>query len=341
MKSRPTSVSAVLVLALAPAATMAGAVARPPVLDVHLHALAADAQGPPPLGMCTPMPGFSAWDPRRPYPEAFAELFEHPSCGDPVWSPTTDEALRDRTIAVMERLNVYGVLSGSADRVREWREAAPGRFIAGLGFQLTPEAPSPGELRERVRTGTLEVLAEVTNQYLGIGPDDDRMAPYWAMAEEMALPVGIHMGPGPPGAAYLGSTGYRARLGSLLLLEDVLVRHPGLRIYAMHAGFPLLDDALAALYAHPQLHVGVGVLVFTQPRAVFYRYLKALVDAGFEERILFGSDQMVWPEAIERGIRRIEEAPFLSESQKRAILYDNAARFLRLSGEERDRHRGR
>ncbi|MEX2530909.1 MAG: amidohydrolase family protein [Gemmatimonadota bacterium] len=109
----------------------------------------------------------------------------------------------------------------------------------------------------------------------------------------------------------------------------------------MHAGFPLLDDMMALLYAHPQVHVEVGVVVFTRPREDFYRYLRALVDAGFEDRIMFGSDQMVWPGAIERGIRVIEEAPFLEASQKRAILYDNAARFLRLSQDEMDRHRER
>jgi hypothetical protein len=56
---------------------------------------------------------------------------------------------------------------------------------------------------------------------------------------------------------------------------------------------------------------------------------------------MFGSDQMIWPEAVEYGIRIIEEAPFLSERQKRGILYDNAARFLRLSESERARHYGR
>lgn len=37
---------------------------------------------------------------------------------------------------------------------------------------------------------------------------------------------------------------------------------------------------------------------------------------------------MVWPGLIEE--RAIREAPYLSEEQKRAILHDNAARFLRL-----------
>ena len=115
-----------------------------------------------------------------------------------------------------------------------------------------------------------------------------------------------------------------------LLLEDVLVKHPKLRINVMHAGYPMLNDTLALLYAHPQVYVDTGVIVYTQPRPAFYRYLQALVDAGFGKRILFGSDQMVWPETIERAIAVIDEAPFLSPEQKRDIFYNNAARFLRL-----------
>ena len=76
-------------------------------------------------------------------------------------------------------------------------------------------------------------------------PDDERMAPYWALAEQLDLPVGIHIGPGPPGAPHLGFDGYRARLHSALSLEPVLARHPKLRVYIMNAGFPMIDDLLA------------------------------------------------------------------------------------------------
>lgn len=34
----------------------------------------------------------------------------------------------------------------------------------------------------------------------------------------------------------------------------------------MHAGFPMLDDLLALMYAHPQVYVEIGVIVYTQPR---------------------------------------------------------------------------
>jgi len=84
------------------------------------------------------------------------------------------------------------------------------------------------------------------------------------------------------------------------LLEDVLVRHPNLRIWAMHAGWPFADDTIATLYAHPRLYVDVGVICYAFPRQQFYDFLWRLVDAGFEKRIMFGSDEMAWPDALSR-----------------------------------------
>ncbi len=319
----------------------AAAQAQQPILDVHVHALPVDAQGPPPLGMCTPIPDFPAWDPARPYAETFLTLFKSPPCADPVWSPETDDEVLSQTVDAMERLNVIGVLSGPAEYVARWRAAAPERFIAGLTFQIGNDMPPVDELRAMHERGDLAVLGEVTNPYIGIAPDDPRMAPYWALAEELDIPVAIHVGPGPPGVAYLGSTGYAAHLHSALTMEEILFRHPRLRVYLMHAGYPMIDDLLAVLYTHPQVYVDVGVIVYSQPRDAFYRYLRSIVEAGFGKRVMFGSDQMVWPGVIERAVAVIEEAPFLDPEQKRDILYHNAARFLRLSEDEIARHHGR
>ena len=309
-----------------------------PVLDMHLHALAADDQGPPPLAMCTPIAEFPAWDPATPYGQTFMGLMKSPPCRDPIWSPTTDEEVMRRTIEVVERRNVYGMLSGPPARVATWMNEAPGRFIPGLGFNAVGPTVSVDSLRSLVESGRVEVLAEVGNQYSGLAPDDERMAPFWALAEELDIPVGIHVGPGPPGVIYLGASRYRARLHSALTMEPVLARHPRLRVYLMHAGFPLIDDLLVLLYAHPQVYVDIGVIVYTRPD--FDIYLKRIVDAGHANRVMFGSDQMVWPETIDRAIDRIQAADYLTPQQKRDILYNNAARFLRLPEEEIRRHHG-
>jgi len=178
------------------------------------------------------------------------------------------------------------------------------------------------------------VFGEWGTQYERIEPNDPRLELYWALAERLDIPVQIHVGTGPFGVIYMGSDGYRARMHSALTMEEVLVRHPKLRVYLAHAGYPMIDDLLAVLYAHPQVYVDTGVIVFTQPRAAFYRYLQKIVEAGFGNRVMFGSDQMVWPGVLERSVKVIEDAPFLTAKQKRDILYNNAARFLRLTPEE-------
>jgi hypothetical protein len=313
-----------------------------PIIDMHMHALSADEQGPPPLAMCTSAPEYPAWDPATPFGDLFIAESKTPACADPIWSPTTDDEVMNQTLAIAERRNIFGVLSGRAARVAAWVKTNPRRFIRGLIFRLSEKGtPSPAALRAMHANGELQVLGEVTNQYAGILPDDPRMEPYWALAEELGMPVGIHIGTGPPGAVYLGAAGYRARMHSALTIEEVLVKHPKLRVYIMHAGYPMIDDLLAVLYAHPQVYVDVGIIVYNQPRPAFYRYLQTIVDAGFTNRVMFGSDQMVWPGTIERSIAVIDEAPFLTRQQKRDIFYNNAARFLRLSEEEIARHHGK
>jgi uncharacterized protein len=316
-----------------------------PVIDMHMHAAVANGQGPPPLAFCLPMTAMPVWDPIRPY--ELSILSRDPKqlgCADPIVSPMTDDELMTQTIAAAERRNIYGVLSGPPARVDRWVQAAPRRFIPAADGEVgRKNTLSPDALRALHAKGRLAVMAEIGLQYAGISPDDPRMEPHWALAEELDIPAGIHIGPGPPGAIYRGrgNTNYRARLHSALTLEEVLVGHPKLRIYIMHAGYPMLDDLLAVLYAHPQVYVDTGVIVWGQPRPAFYRYLQGIVDAGFGSRVMFGSDQMVWPGVIEPSIQIIEAAPFLTEQQKRDILYNNAARFLRLSDAEIARHHGR
>ena len=304
----------------------------PPIIDMHLHAMRATDQGPPPLGLCAPITDYPVCESGQSWEAAFIAWLKRPPCTDPIWSPMTDHELMDRTLAIMERRNVIAVTSGPL--VHEWQAAAPDRIIPGLFFQGGEGMPPVDSVRADFEHGRFAVFGEVTIQYQGMAPSDSTFEPYLALAEEVDLPVGIHIGTGPLGAPYLGFERYRARLHSPLLLEEALLRHPGLRIYIMHAGWPMIDDLLAVLWTHPQVYVDVGVISFVLPRAAFHRYLQRIIEAGFGKRVMFGSDQMVWPEALECAIQAIETADFMTEQHKRDIFYNNAARFLRLSDEE-------
>ncbi len=325
---------------------------RAPIIDMHLHAKTAAAYGATGLPLCAPMLTIPTWDQRDPIGEGRNAAL---TCKAPLISPATDAQVRDGTILRMTRYNIFGVLGGSPELVAEWQHAAPGRFMAGLdlrfdpasaqGFVSTPSgAPArpftPDSVRALHARGTLQVLAELSNQYAGISPDDPRLDPYFALAEQLDVPVGIHIDGGGPGAAYNGTPGYRARLQNPFTLEEVLVKHPKLRVYVMHAAFPMIEPLEAMLLAHPQLHVELGYIASVEPRPAYYRFLRRLVEDGFGDRIMFGSDQMIWPGMIDEAVRALEQATFLTTSQKRAIFYDNAARFLQLSSAEMARHRG-
>jgi uncharacterized protein len=301
--------------------------ARPPIIDMHLHARKGDYSGAELPKLCVP-------------PDANAP------CPHPLVAVTSATQFMRDTLAVMTKRNIIGMVSGEPDTMAAWKAAAPDRIIVGSDLRILQgtadgrlKTRTPEELRALHAAGLLDVIGEVMAQYEGIAPSDARLEPYWALAESLDIPVGIHMGPGGPGDPYNGSPNYRARNSSALGLEETLVRHPRLRVYIMHAGYPFIADLRAVLFTHPQVYVDISAIVSGEPRAAFYRYLQELVEAGFGDRVMFGSDPGLWPSVIEASIEAIEQAPFLTPAQQRAILYDNAARFLRLSEQTIARHR--
>jgi len=252
----------------------------------------------------------------------------------------------------MQSLNIrYLFVSSLTADLAKWSAALDAsQFVPGLVlpcdtglapitgrpcFDSRSEFPDLTWLRRALKEGRIKALGEVEPQYVGMSPADPRMEPYWQLAEEFDIPVGIHLGAGPPGIAYdaspmpFKSPAFRIALGDPLLLEEVLLRHQRLRVYVMHDGWPQLEPMMALLSAHPGVYVDVAALQDERvvPRAGYYRHLRGLVDAGFAKRIMFGSD---FPAQVGPGIDAIMAADFLTPEQKGDVLCNNAMRFLRL-----------
>ena len=87
---------------------------------------------------------------------------------------------------------------------------------------------------------------------------------------------------------------------------------------------------IALMIVYPQVYADLGSINWYFPRAEFHAHLGALVRAGLGERVMFGWDQIYWPEAISMAVESTASAEFLSDAQRRAILHDNATRFFRL-----------
>jgi len=307
MRSLIRGFVAVVAIAVCQAPATVPARERPPIIDMHLHA-------------DLPPHDVTAGDPALCRPE--------PCQGDGRATANHAETLQ-KTLEAMDRHNIVKAFLSGVDPaiVQQWVDAAPGRFIAAP-FILQPGRPDPQTLRRAYAAGRFGGLGEIATQLAGVPPNDPALEPYFALAAEIDVPVLVHTaGIGP----YLPS--FRSAAGSPLLLEDVLVRHPKLRLFVENAGYPYQGEMIAMMYQYPQLHADVSTISWVIPRTAFYDYLEALVQAGLGKRLMFGSDQMRWPEKIGDGIEAIEQAPFLTEEQKRDILYHNAARFLRLEQE--------
>ncbi len=251
-------------------------------------------------------------------------------------APASVEEHVRQTLFIMSRYNiVLGVASGDLDTVEQLRKAAPERIWAGLSNGI------PGldiqSLRSRYKSGQLRIMGEVLAQYHGLSPSDLVLDPYFALAESLSVPACIHMGMSFPGITESESK-FRLSLGNPLLLEELLNRHSKMRVWIAHMGFPYLEETIGILNVYPRVQVDTGAIDWIEPG--FNSYLQQLITYGVEKRIMFGSDQMTWPDAIGRAVEAIENADFLSADQKRDILYNNAARFLRLTSEQIARHHG-
>lgn len=286
---------------------------RPPIIDMHMHTFQWDVLGdPPPPNQVT-----GVVPPAR-----------------------TDREAMEAYLEDMERYNIVKAVGfAQLEMVKMWASASPERIIGGIQFpnvqypgypKAVNEWPDIELLRAEYELGNLAVMGEITAQYSGVAPNDPQLEPYFALAEELDIPVCIHCALGPPGAPYGSHPKLRAAIGNPLLLEDVLIRHPRLRIYIAHAGHPYLDETKAIMWLYPNVYTDISVINWLFPRDDFYDYLESLIRSGFGKRIMYGSDQMIWPDAVGLSIESIESADFLSEEQKRDIFYNNAARFLRL-----------
>ena len=320
--------AALVAVVLAAPATVAQntSTSVPPIIDVHAHAMD-DAPWATP--MCPNTSKFTASDPKgQEGPIGWVQE----ECTPKLYPAAKGQYMKE-VLAEMERLNVTSVVFGDPASVQKWKDAAPARVIPGTSFGrgMQPGALVPvEELRGLFTKGGFKVMGEIGLQYQGLSPSDMSVDQYFALAEELDIPVAIHMGTGGSGRANVTSPKFRASLGDPLLLEDLLARHPKLRVQVMHAGYPMIDNMLALLQASSHVYVDLAGLIWSYPIKEVNRYIERLVDAGFQDRVMYGTDQLAWPKLMTYSISIIQNADYLTTEQKRDILHNNAARFLRL-----------
>jgi uncharacterized protein len=247
-----------------------------------------------------------------------------------VESPSSIELHLKQTIDQMNKNNIkFAVVSGSVKSVEKYVKA-DARFIPG--YADTENLIPVIEFEQLIKDGKLKVFGEVSGPYYGRTLNDPIYAPYLKICEQYNIPVAYHTGGGPPMTPYGCCPKFRVSLGDPFLIEDVLVRYPKLQVYLMHAGENFFENSVRMMKMYTHLYVDLGVILWVDPFVNEYavRLLKLAKQANVLDRVMFGSDQMVWPGAISKSVDFLNSLSFLTEQEKKMILYDNAKAFLKI-----------
>jgi hypothetical protein len=231
-----------------------------------------------------------------------------------------------------------GAISTSWDGQSTYRDQSDVSLLFGLMFPCPDgkvpysqqacfshgkDWPDPVWVEEQIKANKIDFLGEVLSQYYGISSSDSLLDPYFALAQQYSLPVGIHTGGAGPGH---GSSHFKMEMGNPLLLDRMLKRFAGMKVWIMHSGDGFYKQTLDIMTSHK--HVYADVSVISNPAIVaperFYLIMKSFIEAGLEDRLMFGSDNG----DIHQVIASIKALDFLSHKQKQKIFYKNAERFF-------------
>ena len=263
--------------------------------------------------------------------------FANPAAPNPItgiipkWK--NDEDVIEMMLATLKENNVVKVITaGSLTTIQDFQMADTERFIPSLGYPDVGNNPLPdtASFLRNFQEKKFLVFCELGLQYVGKTLADAELEPYLAICERLGIPVALHTGLSFPNTTYTCCPKFRTSLGNPQLIEEVLVKHPRMKIQLMHMGFPYLQETKAILNVYPQVYADIAGIDWLRPVPEFYSYLKSFIEGGFGKRIMYGSDQMAWEDAIPLSIKNVENAPFLTEAQKQDIFYNNAARFYNI-----------
>jgi aminocarboxymuconate-semialdehyde decarboxylase len=231
-----------------------------------------------------------------------------------------------------------------------WVAQHPERFVATATVALQHPDLAAEQLQDGVKRLGLRgasVGGHVNGEDLSLPKFD----PFWSKAAELGVPVFMH----PGGAENIIREGvFRGRgdLGNIignplettyflsrLIFDGTFDKFPGLRVFAAHAGGYLPSylgrteaacevrgNANCANKKKPSEYlksqVVIDTMVFSEEGL---RHLVAEVGVG---QIVYGTDvPFNWPVTVDL----VLNAPFLSESDKRAILGENLSKLLKIS----------
>ena len=165
--------------------------------------------------------------------------------------------------------------------------------------------------------------------YQNFDPLEPRALAIYERAQRAGLPILFHQGTSPVREAPI-------RLSHPLLMDEIALRYPDLKIIMAHVGHPWQVETCVVIRKHPNVYADISAN-FYRPFSFWEQMVKA-TEWGVLDKLLFGTDFPVTTvaETMERlrGVNEIVEGtrlPRVAEEQIEAIIHRDALSLLGLS----------
>jgi predicted TIM-barrel fold metal-dependent hydrolase len=183
------------------------------------------------------------------------------------------------------------------DTTAAFAAAAPSKRIGFMSIH--PEVDGAEDELERCRTDLGLKGIKLGPNYQIFDPLGPPALRIYKLAERHGLPMLFHQGASPVPEAPL-------RYAYPLLMDEIAIRFPELRIVMAHMGHPWQRETIVTIRKHPHVYADVSAL-FYRPWS-FYEGLRLATEWGALDKLLFGSDfPITTPAETAAGLRRVND----------------------------------
>ncbi len=246
------------------------------IIDVHSHTPQFRGAVPPEHRKINP-----AWRPDRAVSSVYnwEEYLQEQTPADKTivfgvaWHPA------DRTGSVNGVDDVSDQPGNVNDKTAAFAQAYPERLIGFMS--LHPHDPHALDELERCR-GDLGLRGiKLGANYQIFHPLESRVLAIYEQAQRYGLPILFHQGTSPVRMAPI-------RFAHPLLMDEVAMRYPNLKIIMAHLGHPWTVDTAVVVRKHPNVYTDISGL-FYRPFGYYEAMIKA-AEWNVLDKLLFASD---------------------------------------------------
>lgn len=167
-----------------------------------------------------------------------------------------------------------------------------------IGFMsVHPDEPDALDEMERAHDELQLSGLKLGPNYQNFDPLGESARRVYAKAQEMKLPIVFHQGTSPIRDALL-------RYAHPMVMDEIAILFPELRIVMAHIGHPWLEDCLVVIRKHPNVYADISGR-FYRPWS-FYNGMRLAYEWSVLDKLFFGSDfPIATPQETMDGLRHL------------------------------------